>query len=201
MNVHAVMSTVAPALICPPCRCSPLFPQWLGKNSTTGKKMRLLSEMQAHMRTAVSADKSQIRLEYIPHLIPSLTLPLVSLGQQAIEDVIEVMDEYCITREDWASMLEIDDIQGRDSILSSIPSTVKSAFTRKYNSDHHLAKIGAAMEKSGASSRVSDYEESEPSFSEPLHPVSSVDEEEEDEDDFKTDKLIKKKSTKETSCF
>ncbi|KAJ3041804.1 T-complex protein 1 subunit epsilon [Rhizophlyctis rosea] len=55
------------------------FPAWLGRNSMQGKMTRLLREIQSHMRLHISGDKSEVRLNYIPSLIPLLSQPLTDM--------------------------------------------------------------------------------------------------------------------------
>lgn len=45
--------------------------------------------------------------------------------------MIDFMDEYCISRDDWDSVMELSP-GASDEILKQIPTQVKSAFTRKY---------------------------------------------------------------------
>ena len=52
--------------------------QWLGKTSTTGKHQRYTSALQQHMRMAVSADRRDTRLAYIPYLRKRLNAPLTA---------------------------------------------------------------------------------------------------------------------------
>lgn len=56
------------------------FPSYLGKNSTLGKNVRLLREMQAHMHLNISADKNEVRQSYLPTLAKVLTQPLIAEG-------------------------------------------------------------------------------------------------------------------------
>lgn len=75
-----------------------------------------------------------------------LTLSIISLGcacpigryradtpQDAVEGVIEYMDEYYLGKEDWDAFVELGvDTMKDDLILKKIPTAVKSAFTRQY---------------------------------------------------------------------
>lgn len=63
---------------------------------------------------------------------------LNTLPQAAVEDVIERMDKYYLSKEDWDSIVELGvDTHRDDTVLKKIPGPVKSAFTRKYNSSEH----------------------------------------------------------------
>ncbi len=166
-----------------------------------------MTELQMHMRSVVSGDKSQVMMDYVPALQRLLTKPLIDQEQaclsfffsfsfvfvaintsqkEGIDPVIELMDEYCITREDWDSVMDLCS-GGSEPILKQINSNVKSAFTRKYtlpvhvslsyipfryNTESHLAKVGAVMSKVTSSrATAGEYEEEEPAFVETEEPL------------------------------
>lgn len=55
------------------------------------------------------------------------------LWQSAVDAIMERMDEYFISREDWDTIVELGVDQNKDDIvLKKIPTATKSAFTRKY---------------------------------------------------------------------
>ncbi|KAI8601099.1 chromosome transmission fidelity factor [Dissophora ornata] len=114
------------------------FPSYLGQFSKASKYNRIVKELQTRMRLKISGDKNEVRQSYLPALFPALTEPLVNNGADAIPDLIEFMDSYYLSKEDWDSVLELG--IGRNDgkkVMDSIPSTTKSAFTRKYNSESH----------------------------------------------------------------
>jgi len=114
------------------------FPQWLGQNSKQGKLTRQLGEVQIHMRLKVSGDKTEIRQHYLPALFPYIVKPLADDGSSAVDEVIERMDEYYISREDWDTIVELGVDQHKDDIvLKKIPAATKTAFTKKYNASEH----------------------------------------------------------------
>jgi hypothetical protein len=61
--------------------------------------------------------------------MPGLT---PGIEQEAIDDVIQIMDDYLLTKEDWDAIVELGIGEGfeNDATLKKIPSAVKSAFTR-----------------------------------------------------------------------
>ncbi|CAH3146276.1 unnamed protein product [Porites lobata] len=117
------------------------FPQWLGKHSKRGRLDRILQELQSHIRLNTSASKLSMALDYIPHLRKVLTLPLVAQDSTEINSgvsrVIQVMEDYDLTKEDWDSIIEVGQFEGQRDPVSSIPSKVKAAFTRSYNKEKH----------------------------------------------------------------
>jgi replication factor C subunit 1 len=131
------------------------FAGWLGQNSKQGKTGRLLREIQNRMRIKTSGDKTEIRLSYLPTLAPLLTKPLVE-GDGGIETVIDLMDTYYLSREDWDSVLEL----GYQSLATDIPSKTRSGFTRTYNKTTHLSpfavEVGGKKAKSKASNEINE---------------------------------------------
>ncbi|GAA5889227.1 hypothetical protein JCM6882_000680 [Rhodosporidiobolus microsporus] len=140
MPFHGMMSCVRPASFCYGSGGGyPAFPAWLGKNSTQNKLGRMLGEIQIRMRLRVSGDKREIRQSYIPALYPKLVNPLVEEGADAIDEVIELMDEYYLSKEEWEAIVELGVGEGyeQEAVLKSIDSKVKGAFTRRYNANDH----------------------------------------------------------------
>ncbi|OSX60707.1 hypothetical protein POSPLADRAFT_1048084 [Postia placenta MAD-698-R-SB12] len=144
MPLHAVCSTVRPASFLygmgaaygGPNAMS--FPQWLGQNSKQNKLVRQLTEIQARMRVKVSGDKTEIRQSYTPALFPHIVKPLMDEGASAVDEVIERMDDYFLTREDWDTIVELGlDHNKDDIVLKKISTATKTSFTKKYNSRDH----------------------------------------------------------------
>ncbi|KAL1738330.1 DNA replication factor RFC1, partial [Schizophyllum fasciatum] len=107
MPLHAVCSTVRPAYEMYGAgggygSANPVsFPQ------CQNKLARQLSDVQIRMRLKVSGDKSEIRQSYIPSLYPHIVRPLMDEGASAVDEVIEYMDEYFLSREDWDTIIEL----------------------------------------------------------------------------------------------
>lgn len=57
-----------------------------------------------------------------------------SFSQDALEEVIQLMDDYYLTKEDWEAIVEMGVGEGyeNDATLKKIAPAVKSAFTRMY---------------------------------------------------------------------
>ncbi|KAG1740228.1 replication factor RFC1 C terminal domain-containing protein [Suillus paluster] len=144
MPLHAVCSMVRPASFLFGAGSgyggqNPMtFPQWLGQNSKQNKLSRQLGDVQVRMRLKVSGDKHEIRQSYIPALFPHVVKPLIDQGAAAVDDVIERMDEYYLSREDWDTVVELGVDTHKDDIVTKLvkPAT-KASFTRKYNSMDH----------------------------------------------------------------
>lgn len=108
------------------------------------------------MRLKVSGDKHEIRQSYIPALFPHLVKPLIDegavsplptpytctvivdlqlewLSQRAVDDIIDRLDEYYLSREDWDTIVELGvDDRKDDLILKKISAATKSALTKKW---------------------------------------------------------------------
>ncbi|KAK4057026.1 DNA replication factor C complex subunit Rfc1 [Microbotryomycetes sp. JL221] len=156
MPVHGFFSCVRPAQqVYGQGGGYPQFPSWFGKNSTQTKLQRLLGEIQIHMRMKVSGDRREIRQSYLPTLFNKLVKPLQDRGTDAVPEVIELMDQYYLTREDWESIIELGVGPGyeHEQVMKSIPTQTKSTFTRKYNSSDH--PISFYKSNSGPPKRIS----------------------------------------------
>ncbi|ELU15704.1 hypothetical protein CAPTEDRAFT_175237 [Capitella teleta] len=163
------------------------FPQWLGKNSTRNKNDRTLQELRTHMGLKNPADKHEINMDYLPLLRKALTQPLATRGAEGIGEIIQVMDEYSLTREDFDSLLEVATWPNSKNCMANVDSKVKAAFTRTYNKSVHLTPYATgssvAKKKRGAGGGE-ELEEEE---------GGEVEEEEEEEEDITKDSMIKLK--------
>ena len=102
------------------------------------------------MRMKVSGDKTEIRRYYLPALFPHVVEPFadkerdkavgvhsyMSLGshlhqQEVIKEVIDVMDEYYLSKEDWDTLVELGvGDRNEGAVLKGIPTATKTAFTK-----------------------------------------------------------------------
>ncbi|CAG7854799.1 Replication factor C subunit 1 Short=Replication factor C1 [Serendipita indica DSM 11827] len=151
MPLHACLSFVRPASFMYGVsgegygyKDSTSFPQWLGQNSKQTKLQRQLGDIQVKMRMKVSGDKSEIRRHYIPALFPRIVQPLTDKdldAKETIKEVIGVMDEYYLNKEDWDTIVELGVGSRKDTdVLKNVATATKTAFTRTYNaSDHPIA--------------------------------------------------------------
>ncbi|KAL3233640.1 Replication factor C subunit 1 [Nakaseomyces bracarensis] len=195
LPLHAVLSSVRPASKVAGQMAGRInFSSWLGQNSKMGKYFRLLQELQYHTRLSTSANKFSFRMEYMPTLKRKLLNPLVKEGADAIDSVIDLLDEYYLTKEDWDTIMEF--MVGPDvteALIKKIPTAVKSAFTRKYNSMTHPV----AIYRTGTTVGVSSGSREKPDFEDVVDADDNVpanDENTQDDNDLKKDKLIKQKA-------
>ena len=155
------------------------------------KKDRILQELQKHMRIHISANKIGVGMDYLSVLKTLLTKPLIKKGADGIQMVIDLMNEYSITREDFDTICELATWPGQKDPTTLIDSKVKASFTRQYNKESHKNPFTLVNIKKLKGTKLNeDYGE-------------NGDEEEEDdenEDDVTTDAMIKVKEKKTTKA-
>ncbi|CCF59225.1 hypothetical protein KAFR_0G01910 [Kazachstania africana CBS 2517] len=198
LPLHAVLSSVRPASKVAGHMTGRInFTTWLGQNSKTNKYYRLLQELQYHTKLRTSADKASLRLEYLPILKKRLLSPLLKEGVDSIPSIIELMDDYYLTKEDWDTIMEfMVGPERTDALIKKIPSSVKSAFTRKYNGMTHpvaIYRAGVTVGSGGAAQQGTPDFEDVVDADTAAAPPDDEDNNKED-DDLKKDKLIKQKA-------
>lgn len=131
MPTHAIFSFVRPASFVAGTMAGfkTNFPAWLGKNSNQGKLTRMVKEIQGHMRLRTSGDRHEIRQQYVPILWQELVKKLEQEGKEAVPDVIDLMDSYFLTRDDFDAILELG-VGPMDMEKIKIESQTKATFTR-----------------------------------------------------------------------
>lgn len=129
MPTHAIFSTVRPASFISGQLIGCNFTSWLGNNSKLGKLGRYTREIHSHMRLRSSGDHNEIRQEYMPVLWDQLVNRLQRDGNDGVQDVIDLMDSYYLTREDFDAIQELG-VGYMNEERVSIESKTKAAFTR-----------------------------------------------------------------------
>nr|XP_011459476.1 PREDICTED: LOW QUALITY PROTEIN: replication factor C subunit 1 [Fragaria vesca subsp. vesca] len=111
------------------------FGGWLGKNSTFGKNLRLLDDLHVHLLAsrASSSGRETLRVEYLPLLLKRLSVPLRKLPKdEAVQEVVEFMNTYSISQDDYDTIVELSKFQGHPNPLEGIQPAVKAALTKAY---------------------------------------------------------------------
>ncbi|OWB76314.1 DNA binding protein [[Candida] boidinii] len=177
------------------------FSSWLGQNSKRLKYERLLQQLQYHSSLKTNTNNIELRVSYMTFLIQRLIDPLLKKGSDGLDEVIELLDEYYFTKEDWDVIMDFGVGKYKmDGALKQIPTAVKSQFTRKYNSTtHHMAiyKTGDSVSKRGATSAP------RPDLEDVVEDDTAgdkKDEDDEEEGDLKKDKLIKEVKPKKSTA-
>lgn len=137
MPTHAVFSTVRPASFIAGQLMGSNFTSWLGNNSKTGKLSRFLREIHAHMRLRSSGDAHEVRQQYLPVLWTELVQRLAADGKESIDDVIQLMDSYYLTRDDFDALKELG-VGPQDEERVQIDTATKAAFTRTLVSQKYV---------------------------------------------------------------
>lgn len=129
MPTHAVFSTVRPASFVAGSMIGSAFTSWLGNNSKQSKLGRFNREIHSHMRLKSSGDANEIRQQYLPALWYQLIKRLSFEGKDCVGDVIDLMDSYYLTREDFDAIEELG-VGPQAEHLCEIETQTKAAFTR-----------------------------------------------------------------------
>ncbi|CAI5718729.1 unnamed protein product [Peronospora farinosa] len=171
----------------------PEFSKWLGKNSSASKSKRLLSELSVRMRSHASGSREVIRLDYVPYM-KEILLKKLLLGEDNIHEVINLLDECEITREDLTESMESFKFPGvKRHSYSELDSKAKTTFTRMYNKASHKSQavvesvLGSTTIKKGRgkANAVKDEENG-------LRPPSDAESEPDEEVDLDVSKFQKK---------
>jgi len=173
------------------------FPGWLGQNSKAGKYKRCLHEVYSHACQKISSNMNEFRQEYIPSLSHSLLMPLLENGADGIPDVIEEMDSYYISKEDFDMIMEmgVGDKSG-EKLLKRVDTNVKRTFTRLYNKESHPTSFIAPL----AVNKKTKTERLIPDAEEIVDNDENVDDnEEENEEDILNDKVLNAAGVKNKS--
>lgn len=131
MPTHAIMSFVRPASFVAGSQAGSQtrFTAWLGKNSSYGKLSRQVKEIQGHMRLRTSGDRHEIRQQYLPTLWQNLVKKLELEGKEAVPEVIKLMDQYFLTKDDFDAILELG-VGPMNQENVKLETQAKATFTR-----------------------------------------------------------------------
>lgn len=220
MPTHAVFSFVRPASFQSGNMSErPQFTTWLGQNSkqgTTalvsdsiahrpantliillGKLSRFVKEIQGHMRLRTSGNRDEIRQQYMPLVWDKSVRRLMDEGKDSVDNVIDFMDAYFLTRDDFDAMVELG-LGPMDQSKVKLETQTKATFTRLYNQRSHplpfMKASNVAVPKKGPKEKPDIEDAIEESDEEEVVEEAKDDEE---EFDLKKDKYVsvpKKKS-------
>lgn len=88
------------------------------------------------MRLRASGDRDEIRQQYLPLLWDKMIRRLMDEGKECVDEVIDFMDSYFLTREDWDAMVELG-LGPMDESKVKLETQTKATFTRLYNQRSH----------------------------------------------------------------
>jgi replication factor C subunit 1 len=159
-----------------------------------GKLGRLMKEIQGHMRLRAAADRHEIRQQYFSLLWDRLIRRLMDEGKDIVDEVIDLMDSYFLTREDWDAMVELG-LGPMDESKVKLESQTKAAFTRVYNQRSHplpFMKASSVVAPKRQPKERPDIEDAIDESDEEEEVVDAeVKEDDDDELDLKKDKYVK----------
>ena len=152
------------------------------------------------MRLRASGDRHEVRQQYIPALWNKTVRVLRDEGKEAVPAVIDLMDSYYLTKEDFDSMVELG-VGTMSEDNAKMESQTKATFTRLYNSQSHpvpFMKASSVVAPKAPQRVRPDLEEAvDESEGEEVLPEGETKEDEEEEDvDIKKDKYIKEPKKK-----
>ena len=130
-------------------------------DTPAGRLSRLIKEIQGHMRLRTSADRHEIRQQYLPLLHSHLVKRLEVEGKDAVPEVIDLMDSYYLTKEDWDSLLELG-VGPMELGSVKLETQTKATFTRLYNQASHpmpFVKASNVAQPKGKAKEKPDLEE------------------------------------------
>jgi len=125
----------------------PEFAGWLGKNSSRGRKRRLLQELCHHLNFKISGDAVDLRLSYLPIIRQRLMDLILPNNGIKMTEAIQFMDEYGLDRDDVFEKLDEFTLDVKAEKIADLNSKAKGAFTREYNKGAH--KSQALVEEQG----------------------------------------------------
>ncbi|KAL7580967.1 hypothetical protein ACA910_005781 [Epithemia clementina (nom. ined.)] len=129
----------------------PEFTTWLGRNSTKGKRVRLLSELNHHMNYKISGGTTELRLSYLPTLRGRFVSLLTSSSSNGVESAIQLMDEYGLDRDDVLEKMDEFRIDPKEKAFAQLlDSKKRAAFTRIYNTGTHKSQALVAEQGKAA---------------------------------------------------
>lgn len=181
------------------------FPSYLGRFSKQSKSFRVMRDIQLHMSFRASADKMQLRQEYLFLLLQRMTQPLRDQGSEGIDAVVALLDHYFLNKEDYDNLLELGLGPCRSEILvKPVATATKTALTRTLNKPGHpvppIFNNFAAPVKASASvaTNEADFEDAiVDSDGEEANETGKDDEAQaDDKGNLENDKLVVKKASK-----
>ncbi|KAJ5666708.1 Replication factor C subunit 1 [Penicillium macrosclerotiorum] len=213
MPTHAIFSFVRPASYqFGNMTERPAFTSWLGQNSKQGmqehpspilqyyvyshiiypgKMSRYVKEIQGHMRLRTSGNRDEIRQQYMPLVWEKSVKRLMDEGKDSVDGVIDFMDAYYLTRDDFDAMIELG-VGPMDQSNVKLETQTKATFTRLYNSRSHplpfIKASNVVAPKKGPKEKPDIEDAIEESDEEEV--VEEIKEDDEEEIDLKKDKYV-----------
>jgi len=150
------------------------------------------------MRLRASGDRHEVRQQYLPALWNKTVAVLQAQGKESVQDVIDFMDSYYLTKDDFDSMVELG-VGPMAMEKVKLDTQTKATFTRLYNSESHpmpfmkASSVVGVGKAGGVRHEKPDLEEAvdESDEEDIMLDVEAVEDAEDEELDLKKDKYVK----------
>ncbi|KJH53463.1 replication factor RFC1 domain protein [Dictyocaulus viviparus] len=202
LNEQAIIGCALPSIaVDGHLRAMIQFPSWLGKNSTANKRQRIMRQLATHAHLKMSADIPYVVVDYVPVLHDCLTKPLLEREADGVFEVVCIMNDYCLVREDNEAISELAVWPGKVDPSSKILPKVKAALTRALNKEHRSLPYPTGDVAKGRKKTLFDYEVE---MDEDGNLIEKMDEEsgfedDSDDEDYKPGAKSKTKARSSTS--
>ena len=193
---HAVLSSIKPghyAQTVGTMNARMDFPRWMANNSSRNKNRRLRTELSCNINAGtrsevqkVTLTPTNITLDYLEILKLKLVAPLLKRGKEGIEEVVEFMTMYNLTKDNWDSLMEM-------GMFGQTPLKVNTQVKRALTS-HCTKYLNVQDVATGRKLTKADINSLKVKKSKSEEPESES--EEEDDGDISKDKRIKMKKPK-----
>lgn len=120
----------------------------------------MAQEIHDHTRINTSGSRLSVRLDYAPFILNAIVNPLKKMGNDGIEEALNVIKEYRLLREDIESLIELTSWPGKKSPWDSVDGKVKAALTRAYNKEvmaYTYSAVSGVKKKASAAASEEDY--------------------------------------------
>ncbi|KAE9550219.1 hypothetical protein FO519_006564 [Halicephalobus sp. NKZ332] len=130
------------------------FPSWLGKNSSSNKRLRMMRQLSAHAHLKVTGNCHAMVTDYVPLLREKMSNPLIKKDVEGVREVIDVkinlkaigaLENPSMSWEEFFD--EIEDIPGVSELLPEKNNVIRGQ-TNAYAVGRKLApgRYGAIFE-------------------------------------------------------
>uniref|UniRef100_A0A914PI50 Replication factor C subunit 1 n=1 Tax=Panagrolaimus davidi TaxID=227884 RepID=A0A914PI50_9BILA len=147
---HGMLSCALPAMYLDGHMTNQLgFPTWLGKNSSSNKRQRMMRQLASHAHLKITGTCHSIVTDYLPVLRDHIYRPLVKKETEGVREVIELYKYYDLTRDDTEAINELAVWPGARDIAQNVNTKTKSALTRNLNKESRLLPYSVGTVQKG----------------------------------------------------
>jgi replication factor C subunit 1 len=140
---YGTISTVAPSFACNNMLQFPEFPSWLGKQSTTGKNLRLIRELRSMVGAYSTCTSRNLKLSGYSDVLYEILVSKLGTPD-GIKETIAMLDELGVPKDSLFEVLAETRFNWQTDPYAKVDSKVKASLTRTYNAGNHLVRAGNA---------------------------------------------------------